>query len=81
MIRAATAAARPTKGEPMSEPIRPYVPAEKNLPEFTAQTVLLGLVLSLIMCAANIYVGLYAGMTVSDQAMQTMEAGVGSCRP
>ncbi len=45
--------------------IQPYVPAEKNLPELTFQAIFLGLVLSLIMCAANIYVGLYAGMTVS----------------
>ena len=46
--------------------IEPYVPAsETRMPEFTLQAVLLGIVLSFIMCAANIYVGLYAGMTVS----------------
>ncbi len=49
----------------MSEPIQPYVPASKRLPEFTLQALVLGLLLSLVMCAANIYVGLYAGMTVS----------------
>jgi putative OPT family oligopeptide transporter len=49
----------------LAKDIVPYVPASKSLPEFTLQAVLLGLVLSLIMCAANIYVGLYAGMTVS----------------
>lgn len=43
----------------------PYVPAWKVTPEFTLQAVVLGILLSLIMCAANIYVGLYAGMTVS----------------
>ncbi len=48
-----------------SEPIKPYVPAEKSLPEFTLQALILGLLLSVVMCAANIYVGLYAGMTVS----------------
>ncbi len=48
----------------MSE-IRPYIPAEKSLPELTAVALGLGLLLSVIMCAANIYVGLYAGMTVS----------------
>ena len=48
-----------------SEPEGPYVPASKSLPEFTLQAVILGLALSLIMCAANMYVGLYAGMTVS----------------
>jgi putative OPT family oligopeptide transporter len=46
-------------------PFVPYVPAEKSLPEFTAQAVVLGLLLSLVMCAANICVGLKAGMTVS----------------
>ena len=45
--------------------IKPYIPAEKNLPEFTLLAVSLGLFLSVIMCAANIYVGLSAGMTVS----------------
>ena len=47
------------------KPFVPYVPAEKNLPEFTAQAVILGLLLSLVMCAANICVGLKAGMTVA----------------
>ena len=47
------------------KPLRPYVPAETNLPELTLQAVSLGLVLSVLMCAANIYVGLRAGMTVS----------------
>ncbi len=49
----------------MSEPIKPYIPASKSLPEFTIQALVLGVLLSLVMCAANIYVGLYAGMTVS----------------
>ena len=49
----------------MSEPVKPYVPPEKSLPEFTLQALILGLLLSVVMCAANIYVGLYAGMTVS----------------
>jgi putative OPT family oligopeptide transporter len=45
--------------------IRPYIPASKIIPEFTVQAVALGLILSVFMCAANVYVGLYAGMTVS----------------
>jgi putative OPT family oligopeptide transporter len=49
----------------MSNDFKPYIPASKTLPEFTLQAVVLGIFLSLIMCAANIYVGLYAGMTVS----------------
>ncbi len=49
----------------MAHEIQPYVPASRSLPEFTLLAVALGLVLSVIMCAANVYVGLYAGMTVS----------------
>jgi putative OPT family oligopeptide transporter len=49
----------------LSTEVQPYVPASTTLAEFTVQAVLLGVVLSLIMCAANVYVGLYAGMTVS----------------
>lgn len=46
--------------------IEPYIPASQTgLAEFTVQAVVLGVLLSFIMCAANIYVGLYAGMTVS----------------
>lgn len=50
---------------PESKPIQPYVAASKSLPEFTVQALILGTLLSIVMCAANIYVGLYAGMTVS----------------
>lgn len=40
--------------------------ANKNsLAEFTAVAVFLGILLALVMCAANTYLGLYAGMTVS----------------
>jgi len=49
----------------MSNEIEPYVPASKNLPEFTLLAIGLGIGLSVVMCMANIYVGLYAGMTVS----------------
>jgi len=49
----------------MSGEIKPYIPASKTIPEFTFQAVALGLILSVFMCAANVYVGLYAGMTVS----------------
>ena len=49
----------------MSDPVQPYVPAEKSMAEVTVQAIGLGLILSFVMCAANVYVGLYAGMTVS----------------
>jgi putative OPT family oligopeptide transporter len=37
----------------------------KSIPEFTVKAVTLGIILALVMCAANTYLGLYAGMTVS----------------
>ncbi len=43
----------------------PYIPAEKKLPELTIKAILVGLILTVIMAAANAYLGLYAGMTVS----------------
>ncbi len=45
--------------------VEPYVPPEKEMAEFTVKAVLLGVILALIMGAANAYLGLYAGMTVS----------------
>ncbi|RLF75338.1 oligopeptide transporter, OPT family, partial [Thermococci archaeon] len=44
---------------------KPYIPPEKSLPEYTAKAFILGVVLSIIMGAANAYLGMYAGMTVS----------------
>ncbi|MDA3871836.1 MAG: oligopeptide transporter, OPT family [Candidatus Marinimicrobia bacterium] len=39
--------------------------SKKNLPEITIKAVFLGIVLSVILAAANAYLGLFAGMTVS----------------
>lgn len=49
----------------MSTPHKPHIPAEKILPETTPKAFLLGAVLSVILAAANAYLGLFAGMTVS----------------
>ncbi len=50
----------------MANKIVPYIPAENTtMPESTLRALVLGGALCLIMCAANVYVGLYAGMTVS----------------
>jgi len=56
------AAYRPMK--PGEEYI-PFVPAEKVMPEFTVTAIVLGLILSIIFGAANAYLGLKVGMTVS----------------
>jgi putative OPT family oligopeptide transporter len=50
---------------PPSQPAAPYVPAAASVPEITARAVVLGLVLSVLMGAANTYLGLRIGMTVS----------------
>lgn len=44
---------------------KPYIPAEKNLPEFTATSVILGILLAVLFGGANAYLGLRVGMTVS----------------
>lgn len=44
---------------------KPYVPAETDLKEFTIRAVVIGLVMSVILGAANAYLGLKAGMTIA----------------
>lgn len=44
---------------------KPYVPAEKVTPELTATSVIIGVILAVIFGAANAYLGLRVGMTVS----------------
>ncbi len=46
-------------------PHRPVVGPERSLPEITAKAVVLGVVLSMLMAAANAYLGLRVGMTVA----------------
>ncbi|MFQ5906396.1 MAG: OPT family oligopeptide transporter, partial [bacterium] len=44
---------------------KPYVSPEISPPEVTIASVILGAILAVVMCAANTYLGLKAGMTVS----------------
>lgn len=44
---------------------KPYVPAEKITPEFTVTAVIMGAILAVVFGAANAYLGLRVGMTVS----------------
>jgi putative OPT family oligopeptide transporter len=44
---------------------RSYVPDDTTMPEFTLRAVLLGLVLTVVLGAANAYLGLRAGMTIA----------------
>ena len=43
----------------------PYIPADKVMPEMTGMSIFLGLVLAVVFGAANAYLGLMVGMTVS----------------
>jgi len=47
------------------EDFKSFIPAEKKLPELTIKAVIVGAILAVILGAANAYLGLYAGMTVS----------------
>ncbi len=49
----------------MKEEFKPYVPPEKITPEFTATSLIMGILLAIIFGAANAYLGLRVGMTVS----------------
>src|SRR5438477_5574691 len=44
---------------------RPYVPENMEMREFTFRAVLIGLMLTVILGAANAYLGLRAGMTIA----------------
>ncbi|RLF68894.1 MAG: oligopeptide transporter, OPT family, partial [Thermoplasmata archaeon] len=49
----------------MEDEFQPYVPADQELPEFTLKAILVGIAITIIMGAANAYLGLFVGMTVS----------------
>src|SRR5664279_597167 len=52
----------------MSEPsteFRPFVPAKSDMKEFTIRALLIGLVMCVVLGAANAYLGLKAGMTIA----------------
>ena len=44
---------------------KPYIPAEKITPEFTVTSIIMGVLLAVVFGAANAYLGLRVGMTVS----------------
>lgn len=44
---------------------KPYVPPETDMKEFTIRALVIGLVMSVVLGAANAYLGLKAGMTIA----------------
>lgn len=47
------------------EKFKPFVPADKVMPEFTAVSIIVGSILAILFGGANAYLGLKVGMTVS----------------
>lgn len=42
---------------------KPYIPADKIVPEFTVTSIVIGIILAVVFGAANAYLGLIVGMT------------------
>src|ERR1700694_4425359 len=67
-----------------SKKFRPYVPENMEMKEFTLRAVLLGLCMTVVLGAANAYLGLRAGITIAATypaaviAMAAMRAWKGS---
>src|ERR1043165_4599275 len=47
------------------KPYQPFVPESTKMQEFTLRAVLLGLVMTVVLGAANAYLGLKAGQTIA----------------
>src|ERR1035438_1578430 len=50
---------------PEEKKFRSYVPDQTNMREFTLRAILLGLAMTVVLGAANLYLGLRAGMTIA----------------
>jgi putative OPT family oligopeptide transporter len=57
--------AEPTSGSGAAPKFTSYVPADTDMKEFTMRALLIGLVMSVVLGAANAYLGLKAGMTIA----------------
>ncbi|MDQ7052864.1 MAG: OPT/YSL family transporter [candidate division KSB1 bacterium] len=47
------------------KPFKPFVPASQELPELTIKAVVIGVLMALVLGAANAYLGMKAGLTVA----------------
>ncbi|EOD00020.1 OPT family oligopeptide transporter [Caldisalinibacter kiritimatiensis] len=47
------------------EGFKPFVPASKVMPEFTVTSIIVGILMAIVFGAANAYLGLRVGMTIS----------------
>ncbi len=48
-----------------NEEFKPYIPADKIVPELTVTSIIVGIILAVVFGGANAYLGLRVGMTVS----------------
>lgn len=48
-----------------TEEFKPYIPADKVVPELTVTSIIIGIILAVVFGGANAYLGLRVGMTVS----------------
>ena len=51
---------------------KPYIPADRVMPELTVTSIIMGVLLAVIFGAANAYLGLRVGMTVSASIPQQL---------
>ena len=73
----------------MSEPVntvpgkkhQPFVPETMQMKEFTLRAVLLGLLMTVVLGAANAYLGLRAGITIAATYPAAVPARHGPCKP
>ncbi|WP_069650708.1 OPT family oligopeptide transporter [Caloranaerobacter ferrireducens] len=54
-----------SKGTNSAQEFKPFISADKVLPEFTTTSLILGILLAIVFGAANAYLGLKVGMTIS----------------
>src|SRR5882672_5547890 len=75
---------RPVPASPSEKKFKPYVPENMEMREFSARAILLGLAMTVVLGAANAYLGLRAGITIAATypaaviAMAAMRAWKGS---
>ena len=55
-----------------NKPFKPFIPAEKVMPEFTIFSVILGIILAVVFGGANAYLGLRIGTTISASIPATV---------
>ncbi len=52
-------------GKKTNVEFKPYISADRVMPEFTSTAIIIGIIMSIIFGAANAYIGLRVGMTIS----------------